>query len=150
MPIHNLVEYNDNYSITGSFWNYYKDEVNDDANENNADNYRTNNNKAMTSKSFKYKTKIIESILDDNNTVDTEVVVSLKYWTNFWISFDLLLINCEIELDLSWSGDCIISQIYRTPDFHANANANPPNRCIPIKSTSDVAFEINMLKIMSQ
>ena len=150
MPIHNLVEYNDNYSMTGSFWNYYRDEVNDDANENNADNYRTNNNKAVTSKSFKYKTKIIESIPDDNNTLDTEVVVSLKYWTNFWISFNLLLINCEIELDLSWSGDCIISQIYRTPDFHANPNANPPNRCISIKSTSDVAFEINMLKIMSQ
>ena len=83
MPIHNLVEYNDNYSMTGSFWNYYRDEVNDDANENNADNYRTNNNKGMTSKSFKYKTKIIESIPDDNNTLDTEVVVSLKYWTNF-------------------------------------------------------------------
>ena len=34
-----LLEYSDNYSKTsGSLWNYYRDEVNDDANENtNAD-----------------------------------------------------------------------------------------------------------------
>ena len=31
--MYNLSEYNDNYSITsGSLWNYYRDEVNDDAN----------------------------------------------------------------------------------------------------------------------
>ena len=30
MPIYNLLEYNDNYSmILGSLWNYYRDEVND-------------------------------------------------------------------------------------------------------------------------
>ena len=39
MPMYNLLEYSDNYSMTsGSLWNYYKDEMNDDANENNADN----------------------------------------------------------------------------------------------------------------
>ena len=47
------------YSITpGILWNCYKDEVNDDANENNdAGNYRRNNNKTTASKSFEYKTK---------------------------------------------------------------------------------------------
>ena len=36
-----------------SLWNYYGDKVNDDVNEDNADgNYRKNNNKAATSKSF--------------------------------------------------------------------------------------------------
>ena len=59
MPMYNLLECTDNYSLTlGSFQNYYKDEVTDDANENNAAvNYRINNNKATTSKSFEYKTK---------------------------------------------------------------------------------------------
>ena len=37
MPMYNLLEYSDNYSITsGSLRRYYRDEVNDDANENNA------------------------------------------------------------------------------------------------------------------
>ena len=35
MPKYNLLEYSDNYSMTsGSFWNYYRDEVNDNVNEN--------------------------------------------------------------------------------------------------------------------
>ena len=33
MPMYNLLEYSDNYSITlGSFWNYYRDEVHNAAN----------------------------------------------------------------------------------------------------------------------
>ena len=33
----------------------------------------------------------------------TEVIVPLKYLSNFWRSFNLTFINCEIELDLRWS-----------------------------------------------
>ena len=41
-----LLEYSDNYSMTiGSLWNYYRDEVNHDADENNAGNYRIDNRK---------------------------------------------------------------------------------------------------------
>ena len=44
----NLLEYSDNYSITSrSLWNYYRDEVNDDANENNASRIKINNNEKM-------------------------------------------------------------------------------------------------------
>ena len=39
--------------------NYYRDEVNDVVNKNNAPNNKINNNKTITSKSFEYKTKII-------------------------------------------------------------------------------------------
>ena len=41
MAMHNLLECSDNYSITsGSLWNYYRDEVNDDSNENNTTRIR--------------------------------------------------------------------------------------------------------------
>ena len=74
MPMFNLLEYTDNCSMTsGSLWNYYRDEINDDANE-NAINNRINNNKTITSKFFEYKTKIMESTSNDNNTLDTKVV----------------------------------------------------------------------------
>ena len=49
-----LLEYSNNYSMTSrSLWNYYRDEVNDFANENNdADNFRISNSKTTTCKSF--------------------------------------------------------------------------------------------------
>ena len=54
IPMHNLLEYSENYSMTsGSLWNYHREEINDDANENN----RVNNSNSTTSKSFEYKTK---------------------------------------------------------------------------------------------
>ena len=60
-------------------WNYCRDEINDSANENNeANNYRINNNKTGTSKSFECKTKIMGRTPDYNNILDTEVVFSLK------------------------------------------------------------------------
>ena len=41
MPMNNLLEYNNNYSMTsGSLWNYYRDKVKDPANE----IYAANNN----------------------------------------------------------------------------------------------------------
>ena len=95
--MHILLEYSDNYSVTsGILWNYYRDEVNDNANENNADSYRISNKKSITSESFKFKTKIIGSTLNDNNKLDAKLVVPLKYFSNFWRFLDLRLINCEI------------------------------------------------------
>ena len=48
--IYNLLQYSQNYSITlGSFWNYYRDEI-DDA-HNNASNIK---------QKLEYKTKIVE------------------------------------------------------------------------------------------
>ena len=48
MSVYNLLEYSDNYSMTsGSLWNYYRDEVNDAANENDNANNKINNNKTI-------------------------------------------------------------------------------------------------------
>ena len=74
-------------------WNYYRNEINDDRNENNGANNKINNNKKITSKSFEYKSKLIGSTPDDNNILDAKVVVPLKFLSNFWRSLDLLLIN---------------------------------------------------------
>ena len=52
MPMYNILEYSDNYSMTsGSLWNYYGDKVNDDANKNNdAGNYMIKNNNTTSKK----------------------------------------------------------------------------------------------------
>ena len=76
---------------SGRFWNYYRGEVDDDANENDAANNRINKNKTTTSKSFEYKTKLIGNMPNNNNILDAEVFVPLKYLSNFWRSLDLTL-----------------------------------------------------------
>ena len=85
---------------SGSLWNYYRDEVNDNVNENNDDDNKINNNKIITSKYFEYKTKTIGRTSDNNNnTLDTEVIAPLKYLSKFWRFLDLPFINCEKELN---------------------------------------------------
>ena len=68
MPMYNLLEYSNNYSVTlGSLWNSYRNEINVDENENDNTNNMINDNKTITSKSFEYKTKIIGSTPNNNN-----------------------------------------------------------------------------------
>ena len=46
MPMYNLLEYSHNYSMSsGRLWNYYRDEINDNENKNDANEDMVNNNK---------------------------------------------------------------------------------------------------------
>ena len=78
---------------SGKLWNYYSDEVNDDKNENDNANNMMNNNKITTSKSFEYKITFIGSTPNDNDTLNIEVLLPLKYLSNFWRFFHLSLID---------------------------------------------------------
>ena len=40
-----------------------------------------------------------------------ETVVPLKYLSNFWRSLDMPLINCESSLTLTWSKNCVLTDI---------------------------------------
>ena len=89
MPMYNLIEYSDNYSKTsGSLLQYYRDEPND----NLAD-----------SQSFKSKIKIAGKTPNNGNEKDVEIIVPLKYLSNFWRTIEILLTNCEVGLTLTWS-----------------------------------------------
>ena len=79
IPMYNLLEYSENHSMTsGSLWNYYRDEINNDENKTNRFKNRLNSKKTRRSKSFEYKTKLIGSTQKDNNVIIAEVVVPLK------------------------------------------------------------------------
>ena len=43
------------------------------------------------------------------NTKNVKIPVLLKYLGNFWRTLEMPLINCEIDLILTWSTDCVIS-----------------------------------------
>ena len=100
---------------TGSLWNYYRDEL--------------SNPLSSNSESFKYKTSITgntynvgagEAGYDANKvaTNETEVVIPLKHLSNFWRSLNIPLINCEVELILTWSKNCVLA------DMTVNADAD--------------------------
>ena len=127
---------------SGCLWNYYRNDVNDNANENNSDNVKINNNKTIASKSFEYKTKILGKREDNNNTLDTEVVVSLKYMSNFWRFLTLPLNICEIELDLPWSENFINSEIWIMPWIPAKPDVNPRVQQVAEIQTTGVTFQI--------
>ena len=106
--MYNLLEYSKNYKkTTGSLFNYYRDELSDDADDDNSPNIHV-----INSKSFKYKTSITGNTYDvaaaDANydaakevTKTTEIIIPLKYLGNFWRNLDMPLINCEISLTLT-------------------------------------------------
>ena len=76
MQLYNLLEHSDDYFITsGSLWNYYRHEVNDTANKNDAPSNKINNNKTATSKYFEHQKKLIECTSNINSRLNTEVVV---------------------------------------------------------------------------
>ena len=93
MPMYNLIEYSDNYAKTsGSLWQYFRDEPNDNL---------------ANSESFRSKIKITGKNPVNNNEKDVEIMVPLKYLSNFGRTLEMPLINCEVNLILTWSSTCV-------------------------------------------
>ena len=53
-----------------------------------------------------FKEKIMRQT-DDNDTNNVEIIVTLKYLINSWRTLEMPLINCENNLILSWSANCV-------------------------------------------
>ena len=95
MPMYNLIEYSDNYAkTTGSLWQYFRDEPDDDI---------------ENSESFESKIKITGKTPNNGNEKDVEIMVPLKCLSNFWRTLEMPLINCEVNLILTWSSTCVIT-----------------------------------------
>ena len=58
--------------------------------------------------SFKFKQKITDETGDDGRK-DVRIMVPLEYLTKFWRTLEIRLINYEINLVLTWSANCVIS-----------------------------------------
>ena len=129
--MHKLLEYSKNYSkATGSFWNYYRDEPNSGANNNI-------NYSVKDSKSFDYKASFTGKLEGNNTEKEAEIVVPLKYLSNFWRLLDIPLINNEINFILTWPENCVLtSKVPRDADPDADpavaAFNNPKNATFKI------------------
>ena len=118
-PMYNLLEYSKNYRKTiGSLYNYYRDALSDDA-----DNNQFNSIKLVNSNTFKYKNKIINNT-NNAGTKDIELAIPLKYLGNFWRALNIPLISCGVSLELIWDKNCVITSL----EQRVIAGANPPAR----------------------
>ena len=138
MPVYNLLKYSKNYKkTTDSLWNYYRDEP--------------SNPLPTNSESFKYKTSITGNTYNvgageddyDANKVgknETEIVVPLKHLSNFWRTLNIPLINCEIELILTWSKNCVLADMTVRD---AGNNNDPP----AIVAPTGLEFQITDTKL---
>ena len=130
MPMYNLIEYSDNYAkTTGSLWQYCKDipalNANDEivifAEDNLTD-------------SFNFKAKITGRT-GNNGTKDVEIMVPLKYLSNFWRTLEMPLINCEVNLILIWSSTCVLIAT-NTPKQNATFAITDTKLYVPVVTLS--------------
>ena len=118
MSMYNLLEYSKNYRKTiGSLHNYYRDELSDDADDNNFDNI-----KVVNSNTFKYKNKITGNTynidagihgydINKNGTQEVKLTIPLKYLGNFWRALNIPLISYDVSLELKWDKNCVITSL---------------------------------------
>ena len=132
MPMYNLIEYSDNYSKTsGSLWQYCKEIPAINNNEVIVDF-----NRANTTDSFNFKTKITGQTNDDG-IIDVEIMVLLKYLSNFWRTLEMHLINCEVELILNWPANCVI--------IYTNVNNQ-----VPTFTTTEITLYVPVVTLSTQ
>ena len=117
MPMYNLLEYSKNYRKTiRSLYNYYRDELTNDGNDN------FNNRNVVNSEAFKYKNKITGNThnvdaaaqgydVNKNGKQEIELAIPLKYLGNFWRALNIPLISCEVSLELKWNKNCVITSL---------------------------------------
>ena len=139
MSMYNLLEYSKNYRKTiGSLYNYYRDELSDDADDNNFDNI-----KVVNSNTYKYKNKIIGNLynvnagadgydVNKNGTQEVELAIPLKDLGNFWRALNIPLISCEVFLELKWDKNCIITSLEQRDIGGGNRDNSPTGAALSI------------------
>ena len=132
-------------------WNYYRDELSDDTN----DNINPNKN-IINSESFKYKTNITGSTYNvdaritnaESNVVNNpaydankyvkknaEIADPLKHLSNFWRTLKMWLINCEVSLILTWPRECLITSTEKRVVTNTRRDTSPKNATFQITDT---------------
>ena len=73
-----------------------------------------------------------------------EIVVWLKHLSNIWRTLDMSLINCEVSLTLTWSENCVLTDI-TTQTARADQGDNPAR--LAIDAPTNATFKITDTKL---
>ena len=130
IPMYNLIEYSDNYAkTTGSLWQFCKDIPALNANDEIVIFAEGN-----LTDSFNFKARITGRT-ENNGTKDIEIMVPLKYLSNFWRTLEMPLINCEVNLILTWSSTCVLIAT-NTPNQNATFAITDTKLYVPVVTLS--------------
>ena len=102
--MYNLKKYSDNYSKTSGVFHKYCKDVTAVNSHDIISAFNVNN---ATNRSFNVKRKIT-SKTSNNGIKNVELMISFKHVSIFWRTFEMFLINCEINLGLNWAKNCVI------------------------------------------
>ena len=154
--MYNLLEYSKNYRKTiESLYNYYRDELSDNADDDDDDDDDNFDNiQVVNSNTFKYKNKIIGNTYDvdarianpdgagqidnpiynvnKNCTQEVELAIPLKYLGNFWRALNIPLISCEVSLELKWDKNCVITSLEQRDIGGGNRDNAPTGATLAI------------------
>ena len=127
MPLYNSKNYS---KTTGRLYNYSREEPNNGA-------VRDMHYSINDSESFDYKTSITGGWEINSTEKEVEIAVLSKYLSSFRRTLDIPLINCEINLVLSWSENYVITSKAKND---AAPDANPA--VAEINNSAGTTFKI--------
>ena len=162
MHMYNLLEYSKNYRKTiGPLYNYYRDELSDNTDDDNFGNI-----KVVNSNTFKYKNKIIGHTYDvnaripnpdgagqidnpiynvnKNGTQEVELAIPLKYLGKFLRALNIPLISCEVSLELKWDKNCVVTSL-KQRDIGGGNRDNAPT--VAILSITDCKLYVPVVTL---
>ena len=67
-----------------------------------------NFNEANDTDSFYSKVKVTGQTNNDGEINNFEIMIPLKYLSDFWRTLEMPLISCEVNLIFTWSENCVI------------------------------------------
>ena len=163
MLMYNLLEYSNNYRKTiGSLYNYFRDELTNDGNDDFA------NRNVVNSEALKYKNKITGNTYNVNSTIlnpagnarinnsnyvannsgkkSIELAIPLTYLGNFWRVLNIPLISCEVPLELKWNKNCIITSQQIVVNLDGENTAAPTGATFAINDCKLYVPAVNLSK----
>ena len=92
---------------------------------------------------FDYKTSITWKLEGNNTEKKVEIAVPLKHLSNFGWTLDMPLVNCEINLILTWSENCVLAS--KTKDAVPAQGEN--SAVAAIDNPTNATFQITDTKL---
>ena len=98
----------------------------------------------LNSESFDYKANFMENVVTHDNLIrnNVKVVAPFRHLSSFWRSLNIPLINCEVELILTWFKNCVlIDKLTIEADCYADPNVQE------IDNQENAIFQITDAKL---
>lgn len=139
IPMYNLIKYTNNYAKpAGSSYQFYRDETVPNIWKSASLTTKRDFNNDTTAGAARQECPPVVPAVTTRH-VEAEINKPFQYLSNVWRMLEFLLINCEAEVQLTWSEDCLTGQKY-------NPGAAAGARNIALPAADILIFQITDTK----